>query len=322
MARRAFPQPTAIFPSRRLGPRTPSVRDEAGADDCFVHHWAMPRRLLPLDTSVTRVVGQALADVVGLAAPGSCASCGVGGDAVCAACLVALSGPVVAHLPQPCPPGMPVVHVACSYEGEVRAILRNWKERGRRDVAPFLAQVLARGITIAAEATTGGTDTSGLSVVPIPSSSGARRRRGEDTWKRVVQQAVALLTEAGMAAVVEPCLRLTRQPRDQSGLGAAERRGNLDGALACARPPRGAVVIVDDIVTTGATIAEAARALRQSGCGEPRAAALAATPRSRSRRSGDGCADWARGWGARDGIVSPGRGLDRDRAPRSEHDPG
>jgi predicted amidophosphoribosyltransferase len=78
-------------------------------------------------------------------------------------------------------------------------------------------------------------------------------------------------------------LRLTRQPRDQAGLTAPERKANLVEAFACEAPPEGPVIIVDDIVTTGATLAEAARALRVAGVGEVRAVAIAATSRGRER---------------------------------------
>ena len=119
-----------------------------------------------------------------------------------------------------------------------------------------------------------------VAIVPIPASSAARRRRGEDAWERVVRQAIEQCdTDAGLRLVRG--LRLTRQPRDQAGLTAAERRANLTGALACVEPPGGRVIIVDDIITTGATLAEAARALSEAGVSAVRAAAIAATSRTR-----------------------------------------
>lgn len=170
------------------------------------------------------------------------------------------------------------MHVVADYAGSTRQVITAWKERGRRDVAAHLAEPLARAMAAAIESMPGGT----VSIIPIPPSAAARRRRGEDAWGRVVRLAVDLVDgEAGSPRlVVEQCLRHARQTRDQAGLSARERRGNLAGALEAARP-MGTPLVVDDIVTTGATLAEAARALRVAGACEPMGAAIAATSRLR-----------------------------------------
>jgi predicted amidophosphoribosyltransferase len=79
---------------------------------------------------------------------------------------------------------------------------------------------------------------------------------------------------------VVPALRLVRAVRDSAGLGAGERLANLSGAMA-ARPamPGAAAVIVDDIVTSGATLTEAVRALTRAGWPVSAAAVIAVTPR-------------------------------------------
>jgi orotate phosphoribosyltransferase-like protein len=88
-------------------------------------------------------------------------------------------------------------------------------------------------------------------------------------------------------AHLAPAVRLVRRTVDQAGLGAAERRANLGGAMALV--PRwalavdGAVCLVaDDVVTTGATLAEAARVLRAAGAAHVTAAVIAATSRTHS----------------------------------------
>lgn len=124
-----------------------------------------------------------------------------------------------------------------------------------------------------------GSDFASAALVPIPASRAARRRRGEDVWGRVVAAAAALLVIEGRCARVEPVIRLTRQPRDQSTLSSTERLDNMRDAFMCTRVPEGLIVIVDDIITTGATVAAAARALDTAGAEGVSVAAIAATYR-------------------------------------------
>lgn len=236
----------------------------------------------------------ALADVVALGAPSVCAGCGRPGPAVCVGCERCLQGAARVHHPSPPPPGWIPAHVVADYDGTTRAVMTAWKERGRRDVSVHLALPLARAIAAAVTAI----DAEGerapraeIAIVPIPASSAARRRRGEDAWERVVRQAIAQCATAQCTTAqgttharlrLVRALRLVRQPHDQAGLTASERRENLAGALTCVEAPGCRVIVVDDIITTGATLAEAARALREAGVGAARAAAIAATSRTRA----------------------------------------
>ncbi|MET9857381.1 hypothetical protein ABZY57_31180, partial [Streptomyces sp. NPDC006450] len=105
---------------------------------------------------------------------------------------------------------------------------------------------------------------------------------GHDPARRIALAASARMRREGVPARVTPVLRLRRAVADQAGLGAAQRRENLAGALE-ARPGAGRVmagaariVLVDDLVTTGSTLVEAARALRAAGIGVPGRADAAA----------------------------------------------
>jgi predicted amidophosphoribosyltransferase len=96
------------------------------------------------------------------------------------------------------------------------------------------------------------------------------------------------LREQGLVVAVTPVLRLGRGVADQAGLSAHQRAANLAGALRVPRRleplVRGrAVLVVDDVVTTGATLAEAARALSAAGGDVLAAAVVAATARRPGR---------------------------------------
>lgn len=99
-------------------------------------------------------------------------------------------------------------------------------------------------------------------LVPIPSRKSAVRKRG----RQFIEEITELVTEPINLAISTP-LHHSRQLRDQSGLNFEERRNNLEGALVVKGKPEGLgrVLLVDDLVTTGATLNEAARALRYAG---------------------------------------------------------
>jgi predicted amidophosphoribosyltransferase len=110
------------------------------------------------------------------------------------------------------------------------------------------------------------------------------RARGHDPVLRMTRVAAVRVRGQGVAVRLLPCLRATRAVEDQAGLDAGQRRSNLAGALRVARRHEGAlagrrVVVVDDIITTGATAAEACRALRAAGAVVSAVAVVAATSR-------------------------------------------
>ncbi|MBY8888028.1 ComF family protein [Streptomyces sp. PTM05] len=251
-----------------------------------------------------------LADLV---LPVDCAGCGrAGGGALCEGCDGRLTGAGAARRvrPDPEPAGLPEVYAAGAYEDTVRAVLLAHKERGALRLAGPLGDALARAVRAAGglvAGDSGGADArvgagSGvragvrrsagppgpgapLLLVPVPSSRRAVAARGHDPARRIALRAARALRGAGVPARVLAVLRQRRPVADQTGLSAAGRMANLSGALGTVAGgerllAHGPVVVVDDLMTTGASLAEASRAVREAGGAVCGAAVIAVPPRS------------------------------------------
>jgi predicted amidophosphoribosyltransferase len=219
---------------------------------------------------MTATLLTALAD---LALPATCAGCGAARTGLCRSCAAALTARVRVADPSPRPPGLPPCWASARYAGAVRAVLLAYKEHDRRDVLPALGGALGRAVAA-------GVPRGPVVLVPVPSSPAAVRARGGDHVDRLARAAAGRLRRAGWSPRVARLLAVARRRRDSAGLGAADRRANLAGAFrGSGDPPRAPVVIVDDLVTTGATLAEAAAVLRATGVGALHAAVVAATLR-------------------------------------------
>jgi predicted amidophosphoribosyltransferase len=226
-----------------------------------------------------------LTAVLDLVWPRSCGGCGRPGVSWCADCAQLLAGPALRTRPVPCPPALPPVWTAAAYDGPVRQAIVAWKDDGRHDLTSALSVALATAVRAAVGS---GPRIGSVWVVPMPSRGAARRNRGTDSVRLLAARAVAVLRRDGWPLLVVPALRHRRAVADQSGLDAAGRAANLAGALsvrpALRRAAGGAAcVLVDDIVTTGATLAEAASALRRAGAHPFGAAVVAATQRTARR---------------------------------------
>ncbi|MER7108111.1 ComF family protein [Streptomyces sp. NPDC000229] len=206
-------------------------------------------------------------EIVGLVLPVACGGCGRARTALCEACGRALYGSGGRRVrPVPEPVGLPVVCAAAPYADAVRAVLLGHKERGALGLARPLGVALA-GAVRASAAASGWPGRGPLLLVPVPSARRAVRARGHDAARRIALAAAAELRRTGTEARALPVLRQRRAVADQTGLGARERLANLsgalevrvggDGLLAGGRP-----VLVDDLMTTGASLVEATRALR------------------------------------------------------------
>ena len=226
-------------------------------------------------------------DLLDLVLPLTCVGCGVPSTAWCAHCAEALAGPAFRAVPSPCPPGLPATWAVSAYDGAVREAVVAHKERSARGVAAALCAALAVSVEAAIRTERGAR----VLLVPAPSRPAAVRTRGDDPTHRLAIGAAALLRASGHEVVVARLLRMSGRTRDQSGLDSVARAANLASAVRVVRGvggPLGSgfIVLVDDIVTTGATLAECARALDVAGLSVTGAAVVAAT----RRRSGVGSA--------------------------------
>lgn len=205
--------------------------------------------------------------------PTRCALCDAPGEPLCARCLRSLR---FVDFNQCCPAcGSPWGRIQCDvcnpvararkpfagrcvscleFEGAGAAIVKTYKDKGDRALCGVMAALMASTVppswTAWAQA-----------VTFVPATKDAVRRRGFDH--------AALLAEALARDLGLPCLPLIEQAQaaDQRALGRRERLANMEGRF---RAPRAAgfraVIVVDDVMTTGATLAGAVRALSAAHC--------------------------------------------------------
>ena len=154
------------------------------------------------------------------------------------------------------------MHAALEFEGVAARCIRRLKGEGETYLARPLATALATVLSPFVTQMTW--------IVPVPTARRAFRRRGYRVPELLIRRA---------HAQPQPLLAVVAAAADQRGLGAREREENVRGTMRARGRGGGAeVVLVDDVVTTGATLDEAARALRAAGYRTVVAVALAATP--------------------------------------------
>lgn len=217
---------------------------------------------------------------VDLVTGSSCVACRRPGRALCPGCRHVLPRRGRESWPSPAPAGLAPPYVAGPYDGTLRALVNAHKERAAFALAAPLGLILAGVVEeVLADRLGPGVE---VALVPVPSRGAVVRRRGHDPLLRTARHAAGVLRARGVPAGVCRLLRPTRTVRDQAGLGAAQRAENLHGALH-ARPTRPGerrrLVVVDDVLTTGATAREAQRALEEAGHDVLGIAAICATGR-------------------------------------------
>lgn len=152
-------------------------------------------------------------------------------------------------------PGVPVFSLG-RYAGARRAAIIAMKERGRTDLVGPLAVAVNAGLT---RLVTWGIVELPLTLVPAPTRWAAARRRGGDPVTALARAAAP----PGVAVV--SALRMRAFTRDSVGLSAGQRQLNIAGRVQVRKTVHGEVLLLDDIVTTGATVCESVRILGISG---------------------------------------------------------
>ncbi|MDG3008790.1 ComF family protein [Rhodococcus sp. D2-41] len=204
--------------------------------------------------------------LIDLVLPLECGGCRTPRTRWCRQCGEAVSGePVGVHTRLD--PGVPVWSLG-PHDGPRRRAVIAAKEHGRRDLARPLGVALAGAVDMLRH--WGELDPPQLAplvLVPAPTRAGAARRRGGDPVTAMARAAAAALRPEPVT--VAPLLRLGAGVRDSVGMSAARRRRNLAGRVRLCgglRPsPASTVVLVDDVVTTGATACESLSALAAAG---------------------------------------------------------
>jgi len=217
-----------------------------------------------------------LRGLVDLLLPPSCPLCagapGGGASSLCAACRRALPW-APARLPVPA--GASALVAAVEFRAPVEAWVRRFKypRPGLAGLDPGAAALLD---ALAREAGARAAGPRPDCVVPVPQHPGRLRARGFSPAREI---AAAVARGAG-APLAARALRRTRDTPSQTGLARSARAHNVRGAFAATAGAPARVWLVDDVVTTGSTLAEAARALRRAGAREVVGVCVAWTPPS------------------------------------------
>ncbi len=213
--------------------------------------------------SVMNALGLALLDLL---VPVHCAGCALPGSAVCETCRgVGIRDPVSRRIEVG--PSSLEVWSAAEYAGTVRRLVLEFKDRGTPVLRSLLAEWAMRALSVWAMSTPGP-----LLVVPLHSGPVTRAAAGCDVPPRLAQCAVGGLRGRGMKLRVVDLIAVDRRRARQKELPARERlarvgaqpavRARIPGRDAGSGPP---CVLFDDVVTTGASLISAARAVESAG---------------------------------------------------------
>lgn len=183
---------------------------------------------------------------------------------ICALPLPSVSAPVICGRCLGSPPHFDATFAACVYEFPLDRLIQMLKFSHRLAAAPFLASRLV-----------GAGPPAGDCLIPVPLSQARLRSRGFNQAVEIARPAARVL---GLPLLLDDCLRV-RDTVPQSDLPWQARRKNIRHAFECRRDLSGrSVIVVDDVMTTGATLDEFAATLKRAGAARVSNWVVARTP--------------------------------------------
>lgn len=203
-----------------------------------------------------------LSGLVDLLLDRSCLGCAAAGPSLCSDCAQSIGQNPHEHIMVPRPTSLPPVFVAGSYDDLLRRAVLVLKDRRDWSLVPPLGALLAGAV---AGALAFDDPHEEVALVPIPASRRAIRIRGDDVVTQLARQSKKVLQSNGFNVRVVPALRSARSRGQQKAMNVSQRSSNVRGAFALDRSvlsiAHRRAVVVDDVATTGSTLAEAVRLL-------------------------------------------------------------